>query len=191
MAGDDKGNKNGGADGDGGGNEDDKNKNGQGNEPTQEELDAAYGKDFLGEDKININGKLFTHEQLEEMEKKSSGSTDDKNKGDKNKGKGSQSQNSQGNEGDQGSGDGTRALMLEAVASAGLSAAAAAVSEAALRDAEEIWLTSSSRDLLCVSELDGRAVGNGRDYPLAEAAFEAFQRLKRERCSGAQADAAP
>ncbi|MGR8919755.1 MAG: aminotransferase class IV [Gammaproteobacteria bacterium] len=84
----------------------------------------------------------------------------------------------------------TRGLMLAAAAAAGVPASEGTVSEAELRGAAEIWLTSSSRDLLCVTALDGISVGNGRDYPLAAATLAAFQRLKRSRSSGTQADAA-
>ncbi len=48
-----------------------------------------------------------------------------------------------------------------------------------LRRADEIWVTSSSRDIACVSSLDGEAVGDGRSYPLAERFFELLQSLKK------------
>jgi D-alanine transaminase len=43
-----------------------------------------------------------------------------------------------------------------------------------LSGACEIWLTSSTNDLICVNELDGKPVGNGSDYPLVKRVFSAF-----------------
>ena len=46
------------------------------------------------------------------------------------------------------------------------------ISERELRAADEIWLTSSTRDVFCVRELDGLKVGGGPPYSFAEKAFE-------------------
>jgi D-alanine transaminase len=79
----------------------------------------------------------------------------------------------------------TRALVLELARRAGHRAVESAVRADELTTADEIWITSSSRDLVCVHELDGRPVGDGRSYPLAENVFAAFQDYRVERLSGA------
>jgi len=79
----------------------------------------------------------------------------------------------------------TRALVLEVARRAGHRAVESAVRADELTTADEIWVTSSSRDLVCVHELDGRPVGDGTRYPLAENVFAAFQDYRAERLSGA------
>jgi D-alanine transaminase len=46
------------------------------------------------------------------------------------------------------------------------------------RDADEIWLTSSSKDVAPVVELDGEAVGNGQPGPVWETAQRLFSERK-------------
>lgn len=58
------------------------------------------------------------------------------------------------------------------------------VAEAALRGADEVWITSASREVLAVTSLDGRPVGNGRPGPMFSRIHRRFQALK-------QADDAP
>ena len=50
------------------------------------------------------------------------------------------------------------------------------ISETELRGAEEIWITSSSKEVLPVTTLDGSAVGSGRPGPL----FRHMQRLYQD-----------
>jgi len=45
----------------------------------------------------------------------------------------------------------------------------APVTEAEVRSADEIWLTSSTKEVLAVTTLDGRPVGDGRPGPLSGA----------------------
>jgi D-alanine transaminase len=40
------------------------------------------------------------------------------------------------------------------------------VSEAALRGAEEIWLSAATRGVVPVTQLDGKKVGDGRPGPV-------------------------
>jgi len=52
-----------------------------------------------------------------------------------------------------------------------------------LRGAEEIWITSSSRELVPVVELDGRPVGNGcpgRVWEIADGLYQDYKRQVRE-----------
>jgi D-alanine transaminase len=54
------------------------------------------------------------------------------------------------------------------------------VSEADLRAASEILLSAATRELVPVTRLDGRAVGNGRPGPVWRRLYDEFQRYKRE-----------
>ncbi|GGD68847.1 aminotransferase class IV [Lacimicrobium alkaliphilum] len=53
-----------------------------------------------------------------------------------------------------------------------------AVSMDEVREADEIWLTSSSKELAPVVELDGQAVGNGMPGPVWQKAQSLFSRVK-------------
>jgi D-alanine transaminase len=53
------------------------------------------------------------------------------------------------------------------------------VSEAELRSADEIWLTSSTKEVLPISSLDGKPVGAGRPGPLAARMNQLYQDYKR------------
>lgn len=48
-----------------------------------------------------------------------------------------------------------------------------------LRAADEVWITSSTREVLAVTTLDGKAVGSGKPGPLYAKAYALFQDLKR------------
>ena len=52
------------------------------------------------------------------------------------------------------------------------------VSEAEVRAADEIWLTSSSKEILAVAMLDGKPVGDGKPGPLFRKAYAGYQEFK-------------
>jgi len=54
------------------------------------------------------------------------------------------------------------------------------VAEDEVRRADELWLTSSSREVLAVTRLDGRPVGDGKPGPLFRVVYGAFQEFKRK-----------
>jgi len=56
----------------------------------------------------------------------------------------------------------TRDLALELARAHGLACAERAVTEAELRSAEELMLSSSTKELLPITRLDGQSVGNGK-----------------------------
>ncbi len=74
----------------------------------------------------------------------------------------------------------TRSVVEEMAARAGLRWRAAAVSEAQLRAAEEIWISAATREVQAVTRLDGRAVGSGKPGRHWRAVYEELQRYKRE-----------
>src|SRR5262249_39020912 len=52
------------------------------------------------------------------------------------------------------------------------------ISEAELRTADEIWLSSSSKEVLAVTTLDGKPVGSGKPGPLFRRMHAAYQEHK-------------
>ena len=54
------------------------------------------------------------------------------------------------------------------------------VSEAEVRDADEIWVTSSSKEVLAIVELDGKRVGDGRPGPVFGRMYQLYQEFKRK-----------
>jgi len=53
------------------------------------------------------------------------------------------------------------------------------IREAEVRAADEIWVTSSSKEILAIVELDGRPVGEGKPGPLFRRAWQGYQDFKR------------
>ena len=52
------------------------------------------------------------------------------------------------------------------------------VGESEVRAADEVWLTSSSKEILAVVTLDGKPVGEGRPGPLFRKAYAGYQEFK-------------
>ena len=53
------------------------------------------------------------------------------------------------------------------------------VAENEVRSADELWLTSSSKEVLAISRLDGKPVGSGKPGPVFRTVHQAFQEFKR------------
>ena len=53
------------------------------------------------------------------------------------------------------------------------------VPEAEVRSADEIWVTSSSKEVLAIVSLDGRKVGDGKPGPQFRRMYELYQEFKR------------
>ena len=53
------------------------------------------------------------------------------------------------------------------------------VPEAEVRAADEIWVTSSSKEVLAIVSLDGRRVGEGKPGPVFRRMYELYQEFKR------------
>ncbi len=70
-------------------------------------------------------------------------------------------------------------VVLELAAAHGLKYAVRDVLEEEVRQADELWLTSSTKEVLPIVSLDGRAVGNGRPGPIFAAMFGWYQEFKR------------
>ena len=69
----------------------------------------------------------------------------------------------------------TRDLVLELAADNTIPFREADITEEELRDADEVWLTSSTREISPVISLDGQQVGNGRPGPVWERMIRLYQ----------------
>ena len=52
------------------------------------------------------------------------------------------------------------------------------ISEAELRAADEVWMTSSTKEILAIATLDGKPVGTGKPGPYAEQIWQWYQDFK-------------
>ena len=52
------------------------------------------------------------------------------------------------------------------------------ITEAEVRTADEVWVTSSSKEVLAITQLDGRAVGDGRPGPHFRRMYRLYQDFK-------------
>lgn len=55
-----------------------------------------------------------------------------------------------------------------------------AISEAEVRAADEIWVTSSSKEVLAIVQLDGQRVGDGRPGPVFRRMHQLYQEFKQK-----------
>ena len=73
----------------------------------------------------------------------------------------------------------TRDLVLELAANHGIPYREADVTQAELNSADEVWLTSSTREISPVTRLDDRSVGDGKPGPLWQRMIRLYQDYKR------------
>lgn len=78
----------------------------------------------------------------------------------------------------------TRDLIIELANEAGMECREEPVTEAELRDAREIWVSSSTKEVLPVVRLDGGPVGEGAPGPLWERMHGLFQDFKQRLVRG-------
>ena len=71
-------------------------------------------------------------------------------------------------------------VVLELAAAAGIPIELREIAEAEVRGADELWLTSSTREVQAIVALDGKPVGAGRPGPLFRKVYQAFQEFKRK-----------
>jgi D-alanine transaminase len=74
----------------------------------------------------------------------------------------------------------TRSAIEEMAARAGIPWRVVAVSEAQLHAADEVWISSATREVQPVTRIDGHPVGGGRPGPLWRRVYAQLQDYKRE-----------
>ena len=72
----------------------------------------------------------------------------------------------------------TRDLVVELARSGAVDFAERPLTETELRRADEVWMTSSTKEILPIVRIDGRPVGNGRPGALHARLFAAYQDYK-------------
>jgi D-alanine transaminase len=74
----------------------------------------------------------------------------------------------------------TRGVMEEMASRVGIPIRSTAVSEAELRAADEVWISSSTREVQPVTTLDEQPVGSGKPGPVWRRVYDELQSYKRE-----------
>lgn len=71
-------------------------------------------------------------------------------------------------------------VVLELLAANGIAHEVREVTEQEVKGADEIWVTSSTKEVLAVTSLDGKAVGTGKPGPVFRRVYQLYQEFKRE-----------
>lgn len=74
----------------------------------------------------------------------------------------------------------TRDLIIETLQAAGHACQEVDISEQQLRNADEIWLTSSTREIVPIIALDDKIVGSGQPGPMWQIAWDLYQAYKQK-----------
>ena len=72
----------------------------------------------------------------------------------------------------------TRDLVLELARANKIDCEERDITEEELRDASEVWMTSSSKEIVPIVELDGKPVGKGQFGPIWESMIDIYQAYK-------------
>ena len=54
------------------------------------------------------------------------------------------------------------------------------IAESEVRSADEVWVTSSSKEVLAIVELDGKRIGDGRPGPVFRRMYQLYQEFKQK-----------
>jgi D-alanine transaminase len=74
----------------------------------------------------------------------------------------------------------TRDLIIELINADGISFMEQSVTIEQLRNASEIWVSSSTREIMPVVKLDGKPVGNGQVGPVTETVAALYKKFKED-----------
>lgn len=74
----------------------------------------------------------------------------------------------------------TRDLILELAASNDIPHREGDITQTDLKNADEIWLTSSTKEILSVTQLDGNPIANGQPGPLYQRMLALYQDYKQQ-----------
>jgi D-alanine transaminase len=79
----------------------------------------------------------------------------------------------------------TRDLILELARAHGIGFLEYPIHEDELLRADEVWLTSSTREILPITRIDGKTVGDGKPGPMHARVFALYREYKQAFCAGA------
>ena len=71
-------------------------------------------------------------------------------------------------------------VVVELARANGLALEFKDVPQADVRAADEVWVTSSSKEVLAIIELDGKRIGDGRPGPVFRRMFQLYQEFKQK-----------
>ncbi|HYY60749.1 MAG TPA: aminotransferase class IV, partial [Burkholderiales bacterium] len=71
-------------------------------------------------------------------------------------------------------------VVVELARANGLALEFRDITEAEVRAADELWVTSSSKEILAIVRLDGRPVGDGRPGPVFRRMYRLYQDFKAQ-----------
>ena len=71
-------------------------------------------------------------------------------------------------------------VVVELAGAAKLPLAFEEVTEAQVRGADEVWVTSSSKEVLAIVELDGKRIGDGKPGPVFRRMYDLYQDFKKK-----------
>jgi branched-chain amino acid aminotransferase len=83
----------------------------------------------------------------------------------------------------------TRAFLFEVGAEAGIPVREAVLKDADLLDADESFLTSTTREVVPIVRVDDRTIGSGLPGPITQALLDGYRRKAEALTAGATADA--
>jgi D-alanine transaminase len=69
-------------------------------------------------------------------------------------------------------------IVVELAAHHGQAIRIAEIAETELRNADEVWMTSSTKEILAITTLDGKPVGTGQPGPIGEQMWQWYQDFK-------------
>jgi len=73
----------------------------------------------------------------------------------------------------------TRDVLLSLAREAGIIVVEEAVAESKLSEADELWVSSSTREILPITQLNGQAVGSGKVGPVWQKVDALYQQMKK------------
>jgi D-alanine transaminase len=82
-------------------------------------------------------------------------------------------------------------VVLELAQANGLALELRDVTEAEVRGADEVWVTSSSKEVFPIVEIDGRKVGDGRPGPAFRRMYQLYQDFKQKVMRAGKRETAP
>ncbi|MDH5649321.1 MAG: D-amino-acid transaminase [Gammaproteobacteria bacterium] len=82
----------------------------------------------------------------------------------------------------------TRDLVIELAHANNIPCQETEITEKQLFSADEVWMTSSTKEILPITKIDNKPVGNGKPGPIHKTVFEIYKKYKQDFRSGVVSD---